>query len=145
MTEVSVRIITELFESAKKPSVAAIDGLALDGGLEIAMACHGRTATPQAQLGLPERQLGVIPGFGGTQRLPRLVGLSKALEMILWSKPIKSEEASELGLVDAVVPPVELLNTARHWALEIAEFRRPWIKSIYRTDKLEPWERHAKS
>lgn len=138
LTDVSVRIITELFEDAKKPSVAAIDGLALGGGLEIAMACHGRIAAPQAQLGLPELQLGVIPGFGGTQRLPRLVGLSKALEMILLSKPIKSEEASELGLVDAVVPPVELLNTACRWALDIAEFRRPWIRSLYRTDKLEP-------
>jgi len=138
LTDVSVKIITELFEGAKKPSVAAIDGLALGGGLEIAMACHGRIAAPQAQLGLPELQLGVIPGFGGTQRLPRLVGLSKALEMILLSKPIKSEEASELGLVDAVVPPLELLNSARRWALDIAEFRRPWIRSLYRTDKLEP-------
>ncbi|TJX44785.1 hypothetical protein E8P77_29755, partial [Soehngenia saccharolytica] len=105
---------------------------------EIAMACHGRIATPQAQLGLPELQLGVIPGFGGTQRLPRLVGLSKALEMILLSKPIKSEEASELGLVDAIVSPAELLNTACRWALDIADFRRPWVHSLYRTDKLEP-------
>eukprot|EP01018_Ginkgo_biloba_P027852 Gb_29566 [translate_table: standard] len=135
---VSIGLVTESLEGATKPSVAAIDGLALGGGLEMAMACHGRIATPQAQLGLPELQLGIIPGFGGTQRLPRLVGLSKALEMMLLSKAIKSEEAKELGLVDSVVPPVELLNTARCFALDIAEFRRPWIHSLYRTDKLEP-------
>jgi enoyl-CoA hydratase/3-hydroxyacyl-CoA dehydrogenase len=80
---ISIDIITDLLEAARKPSVAAIDGLALGGGLELAMACHARISAPAAQLGLPELQLGVIPGFGGTQRLPRLVGLTKALEMIL--------------------------------------------------------------
>ncbi|GAV64146.1 ECH domain-containing protein/3HCDH domain-containing protein/3HCDH_N domain-containing protein [Cephalotus follicularis] len=123
---------------ARKPSVAAIDGLALGGGLEVAMACHARIATPTAQLGLPELQLGVIPGFGGTQRLPRLVGITKSLEMMLTSKPVKGEEACALGLVDAVVSPVELVNTARRWALEILEGKRPWVASLYKTDKLEP-------
>ncbi|MBA0570916.1 hypothetical protein Golob_004516 [Gossypium lobatum] len=80
---VSVEIVSDTLEAAKKPSVAAIDGLALGGGLEVAMACHARISTPTAQLGLPELQLGVIPGFGGTQRLPRLVGLTKSLEMML--------------------------------------------------------------
>lgn len=135
---VSVEIITDTLEAARKPSVAAIDGLALGGGLEVAMACHARISTPGAQLGLPELQLGVIPGFGGTQRLPRLVGLSKALEMMLTSKPIKAEEAHALGLVDAVVAPGELVNTACRWALDILERRRPWIASLYKTDKLEP-------
>lgn len=135
---ISIDIITETLEGAKKPSVAAIDGLALGGGLEVAMACHGRVSTSTAQLGLPELQLGIIPGFGGTQRLPRLVGLTKALEMILLSKPIKGEEAHALGLVDAIVPPDELVKTARRWALDIVEFRRPWIKSLYKTDKIEP-------
>uniref|UniRef100_A0A2P2KUU1 Glyoxysomal fatty acid beta-oxidation multifunctional protein MFP-a-like n=1 Tax=Rhizophora mucronata TaxID=61149 RepID=A0A2P2KUU1_RHIMU len=81
--QVSVEILTDAFEASGKPAVAAIDGLALGGGLEVAMACHARISTSTAQLGLPELQLGVIPGFGGTQRLPRLVGISKALEMML--------------------------------------------------------------
>ncbi|CAN7051451.1 unnamed protein product [Brassica oleracea var. botrytis] len=135
---ISIDIITDLLEAAKKPSVAAIDGLALGGGLELAMACHARISAPGAQLGLPELQLGVIPGFGGTQRLPRLVGLTKALEMILTSKPVKAEQGHSLGLVDAVVPPAELLNAARRWALDIAERRKPWVSSVLKTDKLPP-------
>ncbi|KAL9669026.1 hypothetical protein QQ045_006567 [Rhodiola kirilowii] len=135
---VSVEILADVLEAAKKPSVAAIDGLALGGGLEVAMACHARISTPTAQLGLPELQLGIIPGFGGTQRLPRLVGLSKALEMMLMSKPVKGQEAHSLGLVDAVVSPNELINTARQWALDILEFKKPWVVSLYKTDKIEP-------
>ncbi|XP_020689146.1 glyoxysomal fatty acid beta-oxidation multifunctional protein MFP-a isoform X1 [Dendrobium catenatum] len=135
---ISIEIVTNTLEvGAKKPSVAAIDGLALGGGLEIAMACHARISTSNVQLGLPELQLGVIPGFGGTQRLPRLVGLTKALEMILLSKSIKGEEAHSLGLVDAIVPPDQLVITARRWALDIVEFKRPWIRSLFKTDKLE--------
>ncbi|KFK38149.1 hypothetical protein AALP_AA3G075600 [Arabis alpina] len=132
----SIDLISDLLEAAKKPSVAAIEGLALGGGLELSMACHARISAPAAQLGLPELQLGVIPGFGGTQRLPRLVGLTKALEMILTSKPVKAEEGHSLGLIDAVVPPAELLNTARRWALDIAERKKPWVTSVSKTDKL---------
>ncbi|XP_041012143.1 glyoxysomal fatty acid beta-oxidation multifunctional protein MFP-a [Juglans microcarpa x Juglans regia] len=135
---ISIEIITDTVEAARKPSVAAIDGLALGGGLEVAMACHARISTPTAQLGLPELQLGLIPGFGGTQRLPRLVGLSKALEMMLMSKPVKGEEAHMLGLVDAVVSRDELINIARQWALDIFHRRRPWVASLYKTDKIEP-------
>ncbi|KAK9671744.1 hypothetical protein RND81_12G051400 [Saponaria officinalis] len=135
---VAVDVLTDTVDAARKPSVAAIDGLALGGGLEVAMACHARICTSNAQLGLPELQLGVIPGFGGTQRLPRLVGLSKALEMMLTSRPIKGSEAHDLGLVDAIVPASELLNTARSWALEILECRKPWVSSLYKTNKLEP-------
>ncbi|KAJ4954723.1 hypothetical protein NE237_011506 [Protea cynaroides] len=135
---ISIEIITDTLEAARKPSVAAIDGLALGGGLEVAMACHARISTATAQLGLPELQLGIIPGFGGTQRLPRLVGLTKALEMILMSKPVKGNEAHSLGLVDAIVPSNELVNTARRWALDIVECRRPWVASLYKADKLEP-------
>lgn len=134
---ISIDLLTDTLEGARKPSVAAIDGLALGGGLEVAMACHARISTSTAQLGLPELQLGVIPGFGGTQRLPRLVGLTKGLEMILLSKPVKGEEAYKLGLVDALVPRDELVKTARFWALEIAACRKPWIRSLYKTDKLE--------
>ncbi|KAL6185994.1 hypothetical protein ACLB2K_042116 [Fragaria x ananassa] len=135
---ISVEVITNAVEGARKPSVAAIDGLALGGGLEVAMACHARISTPTAQLGLPELQLGLIPGFGGTQRLPRLVGISKALEMMLTSKPVKGEEAHDLGIVDALVSPDELVSTARRWALDILEHRRPWVASLHKTDKLEP-------
>ncbi|CAN6676884.1 unnamed protein product [Malus baccata var. baccata] len=135
---ISVEVITDIFEGARKPSVAAIDGLALGGGLEVAMACHARISTPTAQLGLPELQLGLIPGFGGTQRLPRLVGISKALEMMLTSKPVKGEEAHDLGLVDAIVSPDQLVSTARKWVLDILERRRPWVASLHKTDKLEP-------
>ncbi|XP_068325962.1 glyoxysomal fatty acid beta-oxidation multifunctional protein MFP-a-like [Pyrus communis] len=135
---ISVEVITDIFEGARKPSVAAIDGLALGGGLEVAMACHARISTPTAQLGLPELQLGLIPGFGGTQRLPRLVGISKALEMMLTSKSVKGEEAHDLGLVDAIVSPDQLVSTARKWVLDILERRRPWVASLHKTDKLEP-------
>nr|CAB3446380.1 unnamed protein product [Digitaria exilis] len=83
MPDVSVELVSNLMEEGKKPSVAAIQGLALGGGLELAMGCHARISTPEAQLGLPELTLGIFPGFGGTQRLPRLVGLPKAIEMML--------------------------------------------------------------
>ncbi|KAL1334836.1 hypothetical protein HN51_063788 [Arachis hypogaea] len=135
---VSIEIITDTVEASRKPSVAAIDGLALGGGLEVAMACNARLSTPTAQLGLPELQLGIIPGFGGTQRLPRLVGLTKALEMMLTSKPVKGQEAHSLGLVDGLVSADALVTTARKWALDILEHRRPWVASLYKTDKIEP-------
>ncbi|KAH7445114.1 hypothetical protein KP509_02G107300 [Ceratopteris richardii] len=134
---VSVDLQTNMVEGSRKPSVAAIQGLALGGGLELAMCCHARLAAPKAQLGLPELQLGVIPGGGGTQRLPRLIGLPKAIEMMLTSKPISSEEARELGLVDAIVPAKDLISTARRWALEITNSQKPKIVSLHKTDKLE--------
>ncbi|KAI7733393.1 hypothetical protein M8C21_002009 [Ambrosia artemisiifolia] len=111
---------------AKKPIVVAIEGLALGAGLEISMA----------QLGLPELSLGIIPGAGGTQRLPRLVGLPKAIDMMLTSKPILSEEGKRLGLIDAIVPPQELLKVSRQWALDIVEKRKPWTRSLHRIDKI---------
>ncbi|KAK6146180.1 hypothetical protein DH2020_020049 [Rehmannia glutinosa] len=135
---VSFEILGDIVAAANKPFVAAIDGLALGGGLEVAMACHARISTPNAQLGLPELQLGIIPGFGGTQALPRLVGIAKALEMMLTSKPVKGEEALSLGLVDALASSDEVVNTARRWALDILECKRPWVISYYKTDKLEP-------
>ncbi|XP_016458098.1 glyoxysomal fatty acid beta-oxidation multifunctional protein MFP-a-like [Nicotiana tabacum] len=134
---VSVDILTDTVEAARKPLVAAIDGYALGGGLEIAMCCHARISTPNAQLGLPELHLGIIPGFGGTQRLPRLVGLAKSLEMLLTAKLVKGEEALDLGLVDAIVSSHQLLDTARKWALDIWERKRPWIPTLHRNDKIE--------
>lgn len=136
LPSISVEVVVDVVEDGRKPSVAAIQGLALGGGLELAMGCHARISAPKAQLGLPELSLGVIPGCGGTQRLPRLVGLQKGVEMMLSSKLITSEEGQKLGLIDAVVPPKDLLNVARSWALEIAEKRKPWIRSLHMTDKL---------
>ncbi|KAI0496783.1 hypothetical protein KFK09_023107 [Dendrobium nobile] len=132
----SINLLASTIEDANKPSVAAIQGLALGGGLELAMCCHARISTPDAQLGLPELTLGVIPGFGGTQRLPRLVGLSKAVEMMLLSKSIRAKEGTEYGLVDATTSPENLLIVSRRWALDIAERSKPWISSLKRTDKL---------
>ncbi|KAF3795753.1 Peroxisomal fatty acid beta-oxidation multifunctional protein [Nymphaea thermarum] len=135
---ISIDVITNMFEGARKPSVAAIDGIALGGGLEIAMACHARISTSSAQLGLPELQLGIIPGFGGTQRLPRLVGLTMALEMILLSKPIRGHEAHAAGLVDEIATPDKIVTRARQWALDIVDYKRPKVLSLYKNDKLEP-------
>ena len=94
--------VMRLIEGTGKPVVAAIGGYALGGGLELALACHLRVAGPKARLGLPEVKLGVIPGYGGTQRLPRLIGRGRALRMILTGDPVGSEEALAAGLVDAV-------------------------------------------
>ncbi|KAB1209246.1 Peroxisomal fatty acid beta-oxidation multifunctional protein AIM1 [Morella rubra] len=136
MPDVSVDLVVNTMEDCKKPLVAAVEGLALGGGLELALGCHARIAAPRTQFGLPELTLGVIPGFGGTQRLPRLVGLSKAIDMILLSKSILSEEGKKLGLIDALVPSEELLKVSRLWALDIANGRKPWIRSLHRTDKI---------
>ncbi|XP_021723619.1 peroxisomal fatty acid beta-oxidation multifunctional protein AIM1-like [Chenopodium quinoa] len=136
LPDVSVDLLVHTIEGARKPSVAAIQGLALGGGLELAMGCHARISAPKAQLGLPELSLGVIPGFGGTQRLPRLVGLKKAVEIMLSSKPITSEEGMKLGLIDAVVSPQELLKVSRLWALDIAEGRKPFVRSLHMSEKL---------
>lgn len=95
-----------------KPVIAAINGFALGGGLELALACHIRIASENARLGLPEVSLGLIPGYGGTQRLPALIGKGKALELILTGDMIEADLAYELGLVNHVVPADFLLNTA---------------------------------
>uniref|UniRef100_A0A7N0T4X7 3-hydroxyacyl-CoA dehydrogenase n=1 Tax=Kalanchoe fedtschenkoi TaxID=63787 RepID=A0A7N0T4X7_KALFE len=136
LPDVSVELVNNTIEDCQKPVVAAIEGLALGGGLELAMGCHARIAAPKTQLGLPELSLGVMPGFGGTQRLPRLLGLSKSIEMMMSSKPILSEEGKKLGLIDEIVPREELIRTSRLWALDIAEMRKPWLRSLHRTEKI---------
>nr|XP_016484677.1 PREDICTED: peroxisomal fatty acid beta-oxidation multifunctional protein AIM1-like [Nicotiana tabacum] len=113
-------------------------GFALGGGLELAMGCSARIATPKAELGLPELKLGIIPGCGGTQRLPRLVGTSKAIDMSMSSKIITSEEGKELGLINDVVSFKDLLTVSRLWALDIAEGRQARLNTLQRTDKIEP-------
>ncbi len=104
-----------------KPLIAAINGLALGGGLEIAMACDIRIASEKARLGLPEVTLGLIPGWGGTQRLPRMVPRCKAAELLLMGRPIDAVEAHRIGLVNIVVPPEAVTSTAREWAQVICQ------------------------
>jgi enoyl-CoA hydratase/carnithine racemase len=104
-----------------KPVIAAINGVALGGGLEIALACDIRLAAENARLGTPEVTLGLIPGWGGTQRLPRMIPWCKAAEIILMGKPIDAQEAYRIGLVNKIVPLPELLPTAKKWAEDICE------------------------
>jgi len=104
-----------------KPLIAAINGPARGGGLEIALACDIRIASENAYLQMPEVGRGLIPGWGGTQRLPRMVSSAKAAEMILMGTPISAEEAYRLGLVNKVVPLAQLLPTAKEWAAKICE------------------------
>ena len=106
-------------ERSSKPVIAAVNGFALGGGLELALACHIRIASDNARMGLPEVSLGVIPGYGGTQRLPQIVGKGKAMEMILSAKMIGADDAAACGLVNAVVPPCDLLETAHKMARSI--------------------------
>jgi enoyl-CoA hydratase/3-hydroxyacyl-CoA dehydrogenase len=108
------------FERSSTATIAAVNALAFGGGCELAMACDVRIAAYSALFGQPEVNLGIIPGFGGTQRLPRLVGESKALEMNLTGDPIAAEEAFEVGLVNRVVPDHELLDVALAWARKLA-------------------------
>src|SRR5512139_1659665 len=111
--------ILDHLERMGKPSIAAINGYCLGGGLELAMACTLRIASENAKLGLPELGLGFVPGFGGTQRLTRLVGRGKAFEMILTAKPIDAAEAFRIGLVNQVVPLAELISKAKEMAESI--------------------------
>jgi enoyl-CoA hydratase len=106
-------------ETCGKPSVAAVNGFALGGGLELAMACTVRFASENAKLGQPEVKLGIIPGYGGTQRLPRLVGRGVALEMLLDGDPITAADALRIGLVNEIVPQAELLDYSRGWLAKV--------------------------
>lgn len=106
-------LVFDKVENCPKPVVAAINGFALGGGCELAMACHIRVAAVNAKFGQPEINLGIIPGYGGTQRLTRLVGKGKAMEMIMTADMVGADEAKTLGLVNHVVPAEELLAKAK--------------------------------
>jgi enoyl-CoA hydratase len=106
------RLVFNQIENGKKPVIAAINGFALGGGLELALACHIRIASDNAKMGLPEVSLGLIPGYGGTQRLTNLVGKGKAMEIILTADMITAQEALQIGLVNHVVSQDELLTKA---------------------------------
>jgi len=106
-------------EMLAKPTLAAINGYALGGGLELAMSCAVRVASENARMGQPEVKLGILPGYGGTQRLPRLVGRGRALEMLLSGEPVTAAEAHRMGLVNHVVPQTELLEFSRQWLRKV--------------------------
>jgi enoyl-CoA hydratase len=112
--------VFDLIENLGKPVIAAINGYALGGGCELAMACTLRLAADTARLGQPEIALGLLPGYAGTQRLPRLVGKSKAMEMMLTGTPITAGEALRVGLVSRVVPAADLMAEARTLAGQLA-------------------------
>jgi len=108
-------------EKYPKPTIAMVNGYALGGGLELALSCDIRIASTNAELGFPEINLGIFPGFGGTQRLVRLVGKGKALELMMTGDRIKADYAERLGLVNKVVSPDALENETKQLALKIAE------------------------
>jgi len=112
--------VFDLIENMGKPVIAAINGYALGGGCELAMACTLRLAADTAKLGQPEIALGLIPGYAGTQRLPRLVGRGRAMEMILTGAPIAADQAQRIGLVNRVVPAANLMTEARALAAQLA-------------------------
>jgi len=112
-------LLFDLLENMNTPSIAAINGFALGGGLELAMASHIRITSDNAKMGLPEVSLGVIPGYGGTQRLANLVGKGKAMEIIITGGMISANEAKEWGLVNHVCPQKDLMSIAKKMALKI--------------------------
>src|SRR5947207_5041427 len=112
-----------VMDDSAKPVVAAIHGYALGGGLEIALACHYRVAVPSAKVGLPEVQIGILPGAGGTQRLPRLIGPKAALDLITTGRHVPAEEAARLGIIDELAPEDGLKGAAVAFARKIADTR----------------------
>jgi 3-hydroxyacyl-CoA dehydrogenase len=125
----------EVLDSATKPTVAAIHGFALGGGLEHALACHYRIAVASAKVGLPEVLIGVLPGGGGTQRLPRLIGPKAAMDMIVSGRHVPAEEARTLGIIDAIVTGKDLRREAVEFAKSVAD-KRPLPRVRDRTDRI---------
>ena len=115
------KLLFDFVENLSKPVIAAVNGFALGGGLELAMACHFRVASDNARMGLPEVSLGVIPGYGGTQRLPQLVGKGRAMELIMTAGMINAEKALQYGLVNHVVPQEELMPLCEKLASQISK------------------------
>ena len=123
-------ILFDLLENCGTPSIAAINGFALGGGLELAMACHIRIASENAKMGLPEVSLGVIPGYGGTQRLANLVGKGKAIEMITTAGMLSADEAKQWGLVNHICSQKELIPMAEKIATKISRNSRMAIAKV---------------
>lgn len=129
----ALRAAVERLAAHPAVSVAAVDGLALGGGLELAMACTLRVAGASARLGLPEVKLGLIPGAGGTQRLPHLVGRGRALDIMLTGREVGAEEAFRIGLVDRLVPTGTAVDAARELARELCAASSPAQRAVVRT------------
>ena len=136
-TEPSLHSVLDLIENCPKPVVAAIHGTALGGGLEVTLACHYRVGVKGARFGLPEVKLGLLPGAGGTQRLPRVVGAQKALQMIVSGDPIGADEALKVGLIDEIVDG-DLTAAGVAFASRILAEKRPLKKIRDLTDKIAP-------
>lgn len=142
-------ILFDTVENLSKPVIAAVNGFALGGGLELAMSCHIRYASENAKLGLPEVTLGLIPGYGGTQRLPKLVGKGRANEMIFSAKMISAQKAKEIGLVNEVFSIEELLAKTKELATTIAK-NSPMaiskaIVAVNKSDQQDGFETEIKS
>jgi 3-hydroxyacyl-CoA dehydrogenase len=135
--------VFDLMEASKKPIVAALFGTPLGGGLELALACHYRVAAPTTRLGLPEIKLGILPGAGGTQRLPRLIGVDKALPMILSGDPISAQEALANGLVDEIIEG-DVTQGAIAFARRILAEKRPLKRVRDMDEKLKPYRDNPK-
>ncbi|HWY25200.1 MAG TPA: 3-hydroxyacyl-CoA dehydrogenase NAD-binding domain-containing protein, partial [Nevskia sp.] len=131
MSQALSRLLRRM-ETCGKPVACAINGTALGGGFEVALACHYRVLAQDASVGLPEVGIGLLPGGGGTQRLPRLIGIEKAGPILLGGQPLKAAEALKLGLVHALAPANDLLATARSWLLGAPEASQPWDRKDYR-------------
>ncbi len=127
----------DAIENSPKPVVAAIHGTALGGGLEVALCCHYRVAVPSAKVGLPEVNLGLLPGAGGTQRLPRIVGVEQALDMITSGKHVPAAQAQQAGLIDEIVPEGELRTAAIAFAKKVLAENRPLRKVRDSNEKVE--------
>ncbi|MEZ4798937.1 MAG: enoyl-CoA hydratase-related protein [Flavobacteriales bacterium] len=127
------KLLFDFVENMSKPVIAAVNGFALGGGLELAMSCHIRVASDNAKMGLPEVSLGVIPGYGGTQRLTQLVGKGKAMEMIATAGMIGATEAENWGLVNYVVPQSDLMSKCEEIAGKIVKNSPTAIASAYRS------------
>jgi 3-hydroxyacyl-CoA dehydrogenase len=134
----SLHALFDKMENAAKPIVAAIHGTSLGGGFETALVCHYRVAVPSARVGLPEVKLGLLAGAGGTQRLPRIVGAAKALEMVTSGTHVGAADSLAMGLFDQLVPEGELLAGAKQFARQVVAEGRPLRKVRDADDKLLP-------
>lgn len=131
--------VFDIIENGNKPVVAAIHGTALGGGYELALICHYRIAVPSAKVGLPEVALGLLPGAGGTQRLPRIVGIPAALDLITGGAPVGAKKALELGMIDALAEEGRLREDAITFARKLVEQGGPLLRVRDRQDKVEPY------
>lgn len=129
--------VQEFIEDSNKPAIAAIHGTALGGGLEVALTCHYRIAVPSARCGLPEVNLGLLPGAGGTQRLPRVVGVEKALQMVTSGQHVPASRCLEMGLVDELADEDKLLEDSISFAKKIVSEKRPLVKISEMNEKVE--------